>query len=128
MTPLPSASAFLNATSGLIPCFSITLSSFRISMSASLPFIGMTALAVAGLDLLEFKLAEFGTVFIDLSILSSKVLTKVALVTISRPAPNEAQAASIKAASTLVKNFLKLSIIRWFSALSAFGSHAELKT
>ena len=97
-------------------------------MSASLPLIGMTALAVAGLDLLGFKLAEFGTVFIDLSILSSKVFTNVALLTTSLPAPNEAQAESIKSASTLVKYFLKLSIIRWFRALSAFGSHAELKT
>jgi hypothetical protein len=88
----------------------------------------MTALAVAGLDLIEFKLDEFGTVFVDLSILSSKVLTNVALVTIVLPSPNEAQAASIKPASTLVKNFLRLLIIRWFSALSAFGSQAELKT
>lgn len=89
--------------------------------------IGITALAVAGLRL-PYKFLEFGTVELCLSRLSSKVFANVALDTIALSRPKEEHAASIKAASIVLKSFLKLSLILALSALYELGSHAILNT
>lgn len=117
ITPLPSTSAFLNATSGLNPYFSIALSNLRTSIFASSPLIGRTALAVAGL-FFPCKFFELGTEeFSVLSRISSKVFTNVAFYTIAPSKPKEVHAASIKTGSIVLKSFLKLSFNLTFRAV-----------